>query len=105
MTRPAHDPGSKPTTPTYTLTIRPVPPGRDRLNREPIHRLRAFLKSMLRRHGYRCIHITPDPRQDSRAEPDHPADLSSLPSLAAVPSGATKPNTATEDPPQTPQPP
>lgn len=59
-------------TTTYTLTIRPDPAGRDHLNREPIHRLRAFLKSMLRRHGYRCIRITPDPLNEPTTAKHNP---------------------------------
>lgn len=43
----------------YTITLRPVPPGWDRLNRTPEQRLRAILKTALRRDGLRCVKIEP----------------------------------------------
>lgn len=55
---------SKPTPPTYTLTLRPEPDGPDRLGREPVQRLRGLLKLALRRFGLRAISV----RHDDPAE-------------------------------------
>lgn len=41
------------------LQIRPEPNGDDDLGRSPDIRLRAFLKTMLRRYGWRCCQIRP----------------------------------------------
>jgi len=42
--------------PVYVLTVRPTP---DATDPQGIRRLRAMLKSMLRRFGLRCVSVTP----------------------------------------------
>lgn len=47
------------------LTIRPEPDGRDHLGRDPMIRLRLFLKDALRRYGWRCVRVEPVTVEDS----------------------------------------
>ena len=42
---------------TYTVTLRPEPPGRDRLDRLPAYRLRLLLKLAWRRCGLRAVSV------------------------------------------------
>lgn len=44
-TRPCH----------FVLTLRPVPTGPDHLGREPLYRMKRFLKRLLRDCGMRCV--------------------------------------------------
>lgn len=57
------------------LTIRPEPDGRDHLDRDPMIRLRLFLKDALRRFGWRCVQIDPtvsiDNEQRAREDDRH----------------------------------
>lgn len=43
----------------FVLVLRAEPPGRDRLGRLPVYRLRVLLKRLLRDTGLRCVSIQP----------------------------------------------
>ena len=51
----------------YVMYLRPVPAGKDKYGRDPMYRMKGFLKGMFRKFGWRCISLrpkSPDERQD-----------------------------------------
>ena len=56
----------------FILTLRPVPPGEDRLGRDPLYRLRLLLKPVWRDLGFRCEDVREIQGDDvtSRADND-----------------------------------
>lgn len=51
----------------YVMHIRPEPAGKDEYGRDPLYRMRGFLKVMLRRFGWRCISLRPKPCDEPKA--------------------------------------
>ncbi len=54
----------------FVVRLRPVPPGRDVLGREPAYRLKIALKRLWRAYGLRAVSVrtTPDGAERSAAE-------------------------------------
>ena len=48
----------------FVMHIRPEPAGKDEYGRDPMYRMKGFLKVMFRRFGWRCISLRPKPPDD-----------------------------------------
>lgn len=66
---------------SFVLIIRPEPAERDHLGRDPMIRLRLFLKDCLRRYGWRCVSI--QPAEGVQAEPEPDAIVACRPAVGA----------------------
>ena len=51
----------------FILTLKPEPPGRDQLDRDPWYRIRGLLKLALRQFGLRCTCVEVKPAAPSGA--------------------------------------